>query len=70
MLSTEEKPREMARRSLVSQVAIPEGTVVTREMLTYKRPGFGIQPGELEKLVGRRSSVDIPEDQPLFWEMF
>jgi len=70
LLPTEERSREMARRSLVSQVAIPKGTVVTREMLTYKRPGFGIPPGELEKVIGRRNRVDIPEDNTLLWEMF
>ena len=69
VLSTEEESRAMARRSLVSKVAIPSGTTITNEMLTYKRPGTGISPASLELIVGRRARVDIGEDQTLTWEM-
>lgn len=58
-----------ARRSVTSAVAIPKGTRVTREMLTWKRPGTGISPRHFEMVVGRTASVDIPEDTTLTWEM-
>lgn len=58
-----------ARRSVVSAVDIPAGTVVTREMLTTKRPGVGIPPKMLEAVVGRVARVDVPADTPLTWEM-
>jgi sialic acid synthase SpsE len=58
-----------ARRSVTSNVAIPEGTRITREMLTYKRPGTGISPRHLELVVGRVARVTIPEDTTLTWEM-
>jgi sialic acid synthase SpsE len=58
-----------ARRSVTSAVAIPKGSVVTRAMLTYKRPGTGISPRFFELVVGRVASVDIPEDTTLTWEM-
>ena len=32
----------LARRSIVAARDIPEGTEITREMLTTKRPGYGI----------------------------
>jgi N-acetylneuraminate synthase/N,N'-diacetyllegionaminate synthase len=59
----------LARRSLVAAREIPRGTVITREMLTYKRPGTGIPPKFLPLVVGRTALVDIPADQVLTWEM-
>lgn len=59
----------LARRSLVSAREIPKGTVITREMLTWKRPGTGIPPKLLSMVVGRTARVDIPADQVLTWEM-
>ena len=59
----------LARRSVVAAVRIPAGTVVTAEMLTIKRPGFGIKPKDIELLVGRVARVDIDEDQVITWEM-
>ncbi|MBC8277249.1 MAG: N-acetylneuraminate synthase family protein, partial [FCB group bacterium] len=32
------------RRSIVSEIDIPAGTIITEEMLTFKRPGQGIAP--------------------------
>jgi sialic acid synthase SpsE len=58
-----------ARRSVTSAVAIPRGTAITREMLTYKRPGTGISPRHLAMVVGRVARVDIPEDTTITWEM-
>ena len=43
---------------------------ITREMLTLKRPGSGIAPNELEKIVGRTPADDIPRDTVLCWDMF
>jgi N,N'-diacetyllegionaminate synthase len=58
-----------ARRSVTSARAIPRGAVVSREMLTYKRPGTGISPRFFEMVVGRVARMDIPEDTTLSWEM-
>ena len=44
-------------------------TVITRDMLTVKRPGFGIKPKLLDLVIGRVASVDIEEDTVLTWEM-
>jgi len=59
----------LARRSVVAAVAIPAGTAITAEMLTTKRPGYGIKPKDIERLVGRVARVDIEEDDILTWEM-
>jgi N-acetylneuraminate synthase len=69
VIEAEQTSRIMARRSLVSRVDIPEGSVITREMLTYKRPGTGISPADMDIVVGRQARVAIPEDQTLTWDM-
>jgi len=65
----EEEAHRFARRSVTSKVAIPRGTSITREMLTYKRPGTGIDPRQLEVVVGRIARRDIPADTTLTWDM-
>jgi N,N'-diacetyllegionaminate synthase len=58
-----------ARRSVTSKVRIARGSSITREMLTYKRPGTGISPRHLDLVVGRVARQDIPEDTTITWDM-
>lgn len=58
-----------ARRSVVAACAIPAGTPITRDMLTVKRPGFGIKPKFIDAVVGRCARVDIEADEVVTWEM-
>ena len=59
-----------ARRSVIAQSKIPKGTSVTKDMLTVKRPGFGIKPKYIDHIVGRKAKVDIEEDEILTWDHF
>jgi sialic acid synthase SpsE len=59
----------LGRRSLIAASPIPAGTQITREMLTVKRPGFGIAPKYLDLVVGRTAQVDIEFDDILTWDM-
>ena len=59
----------LARRSVVAASSIPAGTAITREMLTTKRPGYGVRPKDIELLVGRHARVDIELDDVITWEM-
>jgi sialic acid synthase SpsE/CMP-N-acetylneuraminic acid synthetase len=65
----EEDVRAAARKSVVSAVAIRQGTRLTRSMLTLKRPGTGIPPNDLATLLGREAATDIPSDTLLSWDM-
>ncbi|MGZ4678439.1 MAG: N-acetylneuraminate synthase family protein [Acidimicrobiia bacterium] len=58
-----------ARRSVVAATAIPAGTEIRAEMLTVKRPGFGIKPRDLDLVVGRRAARDIADDEVVTWDM-
>jgi sialic acid synthase SpsE len=59
----------LARRSFVAAVDIPAGATITREMLTTKRPGYGVKPKFIDELVGRQARVDIEADDVITWEM-
>ena len=48
--------RRVARRSLFASKSIPAGTVLTREVLTAKRPGGGIGAEQLDSVVGMRTA--------------
>ncbi len=69
VVECEKKSRLQARRSLVSKRAIVKGELIRADMLTFKRPGTGISPREIDKVVGRRCARDIPEDEIITWDM-
>lgn len=64
-----EEMYKLARRSLIVLGDHPAGTTLTAEMLTTKRPGFGIAPKDLPKVLGRSLRVDVEHDDILTWEM-
>ncbi|NLX12814.1 MAG: N-acetylneuraminate synthase [Phycisphaerales bacterium] len=64
----EREVRDLARGSVVAARDIRPGEVLTRAMLTVKRPGGGIAPARLDDLIGRKVSVPIAVDTPLAWE--
>lgn len=68
-LSTEQAARENARRSIVAAVDISAGDILTEKMLTFKRPGTGISPRDLPRIVGRAARTDIKKDSLLNWQM-
>lgn len=65
----EEENYKLARRGLCAAVDIPEGTKISKEMISIKRPGYGIKPKYLDIVVGRISSIDVKKDEILTWEM-
>jgi N,N'-diacetyllegionaminate synthase len=44
--------RNVARRSIVAGKCIAEGEMLTEENLQIKRPGDGIPPGDLDRIIG------------------
>ena len=68
-LDSETAARINARRSIVTKQDIPQGTVITREMITFKRPGLGISPSQIEEVIGKTAAVDLDEDTIMKEEM-
>ncbi len=65
----ERKAWMYARKSLAAARDIEAGSVITREMLTVKRPGTGIYARFTDVVVGRTARVDICEDTTITWDM-
>ncbi len=62
-LDTEFIARKNARRSLVAQVDISAGTILTEEMITWKRPGTGITADRYDEIIGKTVVRDIKKDE-------
>ena len=58
-----------ARKSLVSGEDIPSGTLLTKQLISVKRPGTGLPPSILPYIVGRVVRVAIPKDTLITLEM-
>lgn len=68
-VESETLARRFARRSVVAARDIPSGGIIASEDLTLKRPGTGLAPKHLDRVVGRRANREIPADTVVTWEM-
>jgi pseudaminic acid synthase len=68
--TTEQEARYIVfRRSLFVTKDVKAGDRITRENIRSIRPGYGLPPKYLEKLVGCRFAKDIPRGTPLDWDL-
>jgi len=65
----EEKIKKIIRKSIVVITNIKRGEIIRRDMLLMKRPGTGIKPEYLGRVVGRKAKQDIKKDKLLSWNM-
>ncbi len=64
----EEMSKKWARKSVVTLKKIYSGDTIQKDMLTTKRPGTGISPDEIDKIIGRLVKYDLEQDHLLSWE--
>jgi len=57
------------RRSLYATADISAGEPLTRDNVRAIRPGFGLPPRELPRVLGRTARVTIARGTPLQWEL-
>lgn len=60
--------RESFRRSVVADANIACGEVIGWENLAVKRPGTGIPPTEIEKVIGKKTKRAIDKDELIKYE--
>jgi len=58
----EKKIKSTFCRSVVSNRDIRKGEILNMGAISFKRPGVGIPPNEVEKVIGKKAKKDIPED--------
>ena len=66
---SEESVKKSARRSLVARIDIEAQTVLTSEMFSLKRPGSGIPPTDLERVLGQKAKIRILAEEVVTWDM-
>lgn len=65
VLDCERNVREVARQSLATTRDIGPGETLTRNHLTIKRPGTGLEPFRLDEVIGKRLARSVEADTPL-----
>ncbi len=61
--------RKKYHASIVSKVNIPKGTIITKNMLTFKNPGIGLETYYLPKIIGKKAVIDIKGDVLITFNM-
>jgi N-acetylneuraminate synthase len=69
-IEAEKSARLNARRSVVAVRDIKSGEAIRLDMVTFKRPGTGLSPRDLDVIVGAKAKTDIAADTVLTLEMF
>jgi N,N'-diacetyllegionaminate synthase len=64
----EEESRLFGRRSIVAAADIRAHETIAQWMLTFKRPGSGLEPRYWEKVIGMKARRNIGKDTILQWE--
>lgn len=64
----EKEIRKKVRRSIVARVRIPKDTIITEVMLDIKRPGVGIEPKYLNKIIGKKAKKTMEPDDLISFE--
>lgn len=59
--------RALFSKSLAPVGTIPAGTVLRAEMLTAKKPGTGIPPADISRVIGRTLSREVTAERLLSW---
>ena len=46
--------KKIARKSIVASNDIPKGDKITENNITFKRPGNGLSPEKIKKIIGKK----------------
>ncbi len=60
--------RHIGRRSLVLIKPLKIGQILKENNIIAKRPNGGIQPQELQNVIGKKAKINIKNDTPLLWD--
>ena len=68
-LICESLTRKEIRKSVVADVDIKKGEVIKESHVTFKRPGIGISPSQVDDVVGKTANCNISKDSIIYFEM-
>ena len=64
-----EKEVPLLRPSIIAKMNIPKGSILTKEMLIIKRPGYGVEPKFLDIIINREVKKDIEKGDGITWDL-
>tara|TARA_B110000211_G_scaffold235019_1_gene308515 strand:+ start:2628 stop:3659 length:1032 start_codon:yes stop_codon:yes gene_type:complete len=67
VLLCEQQSRLHARRSIVAKKNIKKGQIIQSTDLICKRPGTGISPIDIDKLIDKTAVTNVKEDEIIQW---
>jgi len=67
--SKSEEPSRVFRRSLFVVKPVKAGECFTAQNVRSIRPGHGLPPRELERILGRRAAYDLEAGTPMSWDL-
>ena len=70
VLKEELENRMKLRKSIVTNTDIKKDEIFTNKNLKVKRPGYGILPKEIDKILGKKSKLNIKKNTLLSKDMF
>lgn len=60
--------RKESRKSIVLIKDIKKGDKISKNMIKIMRPGYGIQPKHIKKIIGMTTKYNVKKDQVLKWK--
>ena len=66
-MPSEKNVRAVARKSIIARKNIKKGQTIEKDDLAIKRPGNGIPPSFLERIIGSQAKCDLLPDQLIQW---
>jgi len=67
--SSEKNMMSLVRKSIVANQDIKPGTVISHTMLSFKRPGIGLPPAQMENIIGKKAKHPIAKDEIIRFDM-
>lgn len=68
-LICESLTRKEIRKSIVADMNIKSGEIIDESHITFKRPGIGISPSDIDDVIGKKANQDIPKDTVIKFDM-
>lgn len=65
---SEEEVKKVIRKNIVARNNLVAGIEIKKEDLALKRAGVGIEPKDLNKIIGKKLKRDLTEDEAIRWE--
>ncbi len=62
---SEKEIMKNVRKGIVANKDIEKGTILKRDMLTFKRPEMGLKPSEINKIIEKKSKKAIRKDEAI-----